>query len=148
MLMTTCLECGELSEQAHCPEHRPPEPPKHKPNNDKDYDWNWQKLSKRARRLQPFCSDCFRRDDLQADHSPEAWERKAAGKPIRLQDIDVVCGDCNIKRGPARGKNRRKNNIVNQQSLSPGGLGSTTTIPSPGPHSKFVLLSVSSEGVK
>src|SRR5699024_447299 len=105
MLMTTCLECGELSEQARCPEHRLPEPPKHKPNNDKDYDWNWQKLSKRARRLQPFCSDCFRRDDLQADHSPEAWERKAQGKPIRLEHIEVVCGPCNRRRGAARGNN-------------------------------------------
>jgi len=103
MLMTSCLECGEVSDGPRCELHRPKESPK--PETGKLYDWNWQKLSKRARRLQPFCSDCFAREDLQADHSPEAWERKAAGKPIRLQDIDVVCGDCNIKRGSARGDN-------------------------------------------
>ena len=103
MLMTSCLECGELSDQARCILHRPKESPK--PNNKRDYPWSWKKLSMRARRLQPFCSDCFRRDDLQLDHSPEAWERKAAGKPIRLEHTEVVCGPCNRRRGAARGNN-------------------------------------------
>src|SRR5690625_4902711 len=59
--------------------------------------------SQRARRLQPFCSDCGREDQLTADHSPAAWQRQAEGKPIRLEDIDVVCRRCNAERGPARG---------------------------------------------
>ena len=42
-----------------------------------------------------------RRRGLQADHLPSAWERKAAGKPLRLADVDVVCGACNRKRGSA-----------------------------------------------
>lgn len=53
--------------------------------------------------MQPFCLDCGATDDLQADHTPEAWARKAAGKAIRLQDIAVVCGRCNRDRGQARG---------------------------------------------
>jgi hypothetical protein len=64
----------------------------------------WRQLSKRARRAQSFCADCGSLEDLQADHSPEAWARKAAGLPIRLQDIDVVCSECNRRRGAARGR--------------------------------------------
>lgn len=131
MLMTTCLECGELSKQPYCDLHKTKESPK--PNANRDYDWNWQKLSKRARRLQPFCSDCFRRDDLQADHSPEAWERKEQGKPIRLQDIEVVCGACNIKRGSARG-----NNINHTR-----GIEVNQPPPHPRAESEFQILSVS-----
>lgn len=53
--------------------------------------------------MQPFCSDCGTSDNLTADHTPEAWERHDQGLAIRLQDIDVVCMMCNIKRGAARG---------------------------------------------
>lgn len=54
------------------------------------------------RRLQPWCSDCFTTVDLTCDHKPRAWKRKAEGKPIRLADVDVVCGPCNVKRGSLR----------------------------------------------
>jgi len=67
------------------------------------YDAQWDRLSKRARRMQPFCIDCGSTEDLQADHSPEAWARKAAGKAIRLVDIAVCCGACNRARRQARG---------------------------------------------
>ena len=67
------------------------------------YDAAWVRLSRRARRLQPFCSDCGREDDLTADHSPRAWARRDAGLPVRLEDVDVVCRVCNADRGPARG---------------------------------------------
>ena len=67
------------------------------------YDAAWERLSKRARRQQPFCSDCGREDHLTTDHSPEAWARREAGKPVRLEDVDVVCVWCNAERGPARG---------------------------------------------
>ena len=67
------------------------------------YDAAWVRLSKRARRLQPFCSDCGRTDHLTTDHSPEAWARREAGKPVRLEDVDVVCVWCNSDRGAARG---------------------------------------------
>lgn len=66
------------------------------------YDAAWVRLSKRARRLQPFCTDCGAVDDLTVDHTPEAWARKAAGKAIRLEDVDVVCRRCNARRGRAR----------------------------------------------
>lgn len=101
MTLKPCVVCGEPSAKSRCESHRPKD---RKPSRQqRGYDAAWQELSRRARRLQPFCTDCGATEDLQSDHSPEAWQRKAAGKTIRLQDIAVVCGDCNIRRGKARG---------------------------------------------
>jgi hypothetical protein len=36
------------------------------------------------------------------DHLPSAWERRAQRKPLRLKDIEVVCGECNRARGSSR----------------------------------------------
>lgn len=71
------------------------------------YGARWERLSKRARALQPFCLDCGTTENLTADHTPTAWERFDSGKSIRLQDIDVVCLPCNVARGPARGPRAR-----------------------------------------
>src|SRR5262245_65120704 len=66
------------------------------------YGTQWDKLSRRARRLQPWCTDCGATERLQADHLPSAWERQAAGKPIRLADVEVVCNVCNVRCGSSR----------------------------------------------
>ncbi len=101
-LLKPCLDCGALSERPRCPEHdqRPAEVKTS--STVRGYDTTWRKLSERARRLQPFCTDCGSIDDLTTDHSPKAWQRRAAGKPIRLRDVAVVCRSCNAKRGRAR----------------------------------------------
>ena len=106
-LMRPCVECGEPAEDTRCAEHTVSHravtrTPESRPSRRAGYTTAWDRLSKRARRLQPFCSDCGTRDDLTADHSPEAWRRHDAGKPVRLCDIDVVCRRCNSRRGPAR----------------------------------------------
>lgn len=102
MTLRACLVCGEPSDRSRCPEHRPRcnKPPREQ----RGYDYRWQQLSRRARRLQPWCIDCGATEDLQADHKPEAWQRKEAGLPIRLRDIEVRCGACNRKAGAARGR--------------------------------------------
>lgn len=102
MTLKPCLDCGEPTDRARCPEHTHDDAPKAAATA-RGYDWTWTKLSRRARKLQPFCTDSGSTEDLQADHSPEAWERKAAGKPLRLTDVAVVCGPCNRARGAARG---------------------------------------------
>lgn len=104
-LLKPCLSCGELSDETRCDEHRAVRlrMPKGSATS-RGYDYQWTKLSARARKLQPFCSDCGRVDDLTADHSPEAWDRKERGLIIRLKDIDVLCRPCNTKRGAARGE--------------------------------------------
>jgi hypothetical protein len=89
MTLRPCLDCGEPPALTPCPEHR-------------GYDAGWDRLSRRAGRLQPWCSDCGSTEDLQADHLPSAWERRAQRKPLRLKDIEVVCGECNRARGSSR----------------------------------------------
>ena len=115
-LLSVCADCGTVYERhtssAHCDECRPPrertarrirsEARRGTPKA-RGYDAAWHRLSKRARRRQPFCSDCGREDHLTTDHSPEAWQRREAGLPVRLEDVDVVCVWCNSERGPARG---------------------------------------------
>lgn len=99
MTARPCIGCGAVIDAGtRCPDCTPTEPSAHT----RGYDAAWTRLSRRARRLQPFCSDCGATNDLQADHTPEAWRRKAAGLSIRLQDVDVVCGPCNRARGAAR----------------------------------------------
>ncbi|GAA1663691.1 hypothetical protein GCM10010977_02490 [Citricoccus zhacaiensis] len=66
------------------------------------YDARWDALSRRARRIQDWCTDCGRPDMLQADHLPSAWHRHERGLPLRLQDVDVVCAACNTDRGSSR----------------------------------------------
>lgn len=101
MTLKPCVQCGEPSDQSRCPAHRPRCT---KPSSrTRGYDTAWTNLSRRARRLQPWCSDCGATEDLQADHTPEAWAAHDAGKPIKLTMIDVVCGPCNRRRGAARG---------------------------------------------
>lgn len=102
MTMRTCLDCGEPCDGSRCPAHDIKGTA-----TQRGYDAAWDRLSKRARRLQPFCTDCGATEGLQCDHLPEAWAAKAAGKPIKLTMIDVVCGPCNIARGAARGPTAR-----------------------------------------
>ncbi len=100
MTLRPCLGCGEPSPASWCLACRPPE---NKPSaTARGYDWAWQKLSTRARRIQPWCLDCGTTVDLTTDHSTQAWARKAAGLPIRLSDVAVVCRPCNSRRGRAR----------------------------------------------
>lgn len=106
MIQQPCLTCGEPTQGARCDLHKPKHPPK-KPTVERGYDSQWQKLSKRARELQPWCTVCGSTRDLQADHLPIAWERKAKGLAVRLQDVDVKCGPCNIKAGSARAGHKR-----------------------------------------
>lgn len=108
MTLRTCIECGELTDTERCELHQlrgrdKPSGGMHAQSpSERGYDGAWNRLSARARRLQPFCSDCGATEDLQCDHTPRAWARKAAGKAIRIKDVDVVCGPCNVRRGSAR----------------------------------------------
>lgn len=107
-LHNPCIECGQPTENTRCDRCKPEyvsRGPKDGSPRKIGYGTSWDKLSKRARRMQPFCSDCGTPEDLTCDHSPQAWERYESGLPIRLQDVDVVCRRCNTDRGAARGPN-------------------------------------------
>lgn len=104
-VLKPCLEagCGELSDGPRCDEHRPSATALRVGSPyERGYDQRWRRLSERARRLQPWCSDCGTDDDLTSDHLPSAWARRAAGLPLRLRDVEVVCRDCNAARGSSR----------------------------------------------
>lgn len=123
-LKSVCPECGQVFERvsssAYCTDCKPEEDHwilRGKTTAQRGYGSRWQKLSKRARQLQPFCSDCGKEYDLTADHSTTAWQRHEAGKSIRLQDIDVVCIDCNSARGAARGESINPRRKIVEQNL-------------------------------
>ena len=100
MTLRPCLGCGEPTDRTRCPGCQPAD---QRPSSTRrGYDAAWRRLSQRARRLQPFCDDCGAVADLTTDHTTEAWERHAAGLPIRLQDVAVVCRSCNARRGRAK----------------------------------------------
>lgn len=105
MTLRPCLDCGEPSTGPRCPDHTIDTKP---PAASRGYDRPWRNLSNRARRLQPFCLHCGATTDLQCDHTPEAWTRKAAGKAVRLSDVRVLCGACNRAAGAARGPQTRR----------------------------------------
>lgn len=102
MTLSPCIDCGAPTTGSRCSDHQLPSPPKTVSRAAAGYDSVWRRLSVRARRLQPWCSDCGTSDDLTTDHSTEAWKRRSEGKVIRLVDVDVVCRSCNSKRGRAR----------------------------------------------
>lgn len=114
-LRSVCAQCGTVYQRhrsgSKCEDCRPRDDGAKDSNrterkgtrHQRGYDNTWARLSARARRLQPFCLDCGSPDDLTADHNSRTWERKAAGKVLRLKDIDVVCRTCNGERGAARG---------------------------------------------
>jgi 5-methylcytosine-specific restriction protein A len=102
-LLKPCLDCGDLSGEIRCVEHSPNAVERRTTSSRaRGYDAAWDRLSARARRLQPWCLDCGTTEELTADHLPSAWQRKAAGLPLRLADVEVVCADCNAKRGSSR----------------------------------------------
>ena len=101
--MKPCLKCGEPSEGRRCEICAPPASVLRKTSaRERGYDAAWDRLSRKARRLQPWCSDCGTEEHLTADHLPGAWEREEAGLPLRLEDVEVVCNDCNVRRGSSR----------------------------------------------
>lgn len=94
MRLCTYNNCGEPCEDGRCTEHRPATRPDRGTATQRGYNSAWSRLSKQARRLQPWCSDCGTKTDLTGDHL--RWPA------LSLKDVDVVCRPCNSKRGAAR----------------------------------------------
>ena len=106
MTLRPCLDCGEPADGPRCADHRLPD---RKPSaRQRGYDAAHDRLSRRVRRMQPWCSGCGAVEELECDHLPIAWERKAAGLPIRECDVQVLCRSCNNFAGAARGPNNTR----------------------------------------
>ena len=107
-----CLGCGELTDASRCPScHTASETARNRGRGyrakDAEYDSTRRRLSARARRMQGYCSVCGTTQDLTTDHKPSAWQRKAQGKPIRLEDVDVLCRVHNSRAGSSKPGSQR-----------------------------------------
>ena len=97
MIARPCLDCGTPTDATRCPscaQDRPHERARGT-RTQRGYDNRWGRLSRRARRLQPWCIDCGTTSDLTTDHL--RWPART------LDDVEVVCRPCNSRRGPTRG---------------------------------------------
>ena len=103
-VLIPCGVCGDPSEKPRCHAHARTRARdiSRGTARSRGYDTHFDRISRRARALQPFCSDCGSRERLSADHSPRAWWRKLNGLAVRLEDISVVCSPCNSRRGESR----------------------------------------------
>lgn len=110
-LLKPCYICGELSERARCPAHRP----KHATKNptERGYDERYRRLRDKAVAMQPWCTDCLTTGEpgnpITLDHTAAAWVKVNAGKALTLKDVAdglliVRCLRCNIAAGNARGQ--------------------------------------------
>lgn len=140
-MMRACADCGEPTEAyGRCedctasPVAQAPGRHPSKSSTARGYGTAWRKLSERARRMQPYCSHCGSHDDLTCDHSPEAWDRYLAGKPIRLVDVDVLCRRCNSEKGRARPDASSRPSVPRSGAR---GVGVTSGGPTLGGEAKF-----------
>jgi 5-methylcytosine-specific restriction enzyme A len=93
-LRRPCLDCGVPTDAARCPTHTTDANVRRGSAAARGYDHRWRRLSRRAIRKQPWCTDCGTRDDLTGDHL--RWPART------LADVDVVCRGCNSRRGAVR----------------------------------------------
>lgn len=95
MTLKPCLECGEPADGTRCPDHPAPD----RSSRKHLHIWRsrrWTRLSKRLRRMQPWCSTCGSRDDLTVDHRVPL---NRGGDPFDLDNLDVLCRPCNSAKG-------------------------------------------------
>lgn len=139
-MMRPCLTCGSPSPGTRCPacqaERDARTDAARGSFRQRGYGRGWDTLSRRARRLQPFCSDCGSQENLTCDHLPGAWEKVAAGKRLTLRDVDVVCAGCNNRRGARR------------SAPVPTGGNPRSGTPVPANQAEFALLPTSPVGLR
>ena len=96
MTLRPCLTCGTPSTGPRCPEHTTDT--KHRPKGHVHTNTTrWKNLSKRLRKLSPFCELCGAREQLSVDHILPVSE---APELVYAEDnLRVGCLSCNGKRG-------------------------------------------------
>lgn len=101
--MKPCIVCGEPSSGPRCPEH-PREPRSGKAKTTTAITGNptaWKKLSRRLRRMQPWCSvpGCAN-TELTVDHIVPLVN---GGAPFDLANLQVLCRSHNAAKGRGKG---------------------------------------------
>ena len=98
MTLKPCLKCGEPCPEGRCDEHRVKEAPKRQtPQRLTRSRSTWINLSRRLRRIQPWCSIPGCTDtDLTVDHIVPLAK---GGDPYALTNLQVLCRSHNAAKG-------------------------------------------------
>lgn len=96
-LLKPCIMCGELSTRSRCPDHRLDDHPNRSTHHAHANTARWKQLSKKARKLAPFCETCGTRDDLTTDHIIPIDEDPDL--TYAIENLRVLCRTCNGRRG-------------------------------------------------
>lgn len=109
MTARPCVDCGDvIATGTRCDECRTIATPG-KFRDRTHAHWNtarWKRLSKRLRRMQPWCSTCGSTNDLTVDHIVPIALRPDL--TYTLSNLDVLCRSCNGRKDAAtrtRGSN-------------------------------------------
>jgi 5-methylcytosine-specific restriction endonuclease McrA len=86
-----CPGCGILVRKSRCDQCARLQTLRNPRRRHNQYDYEWQKLSRLARSLQPWCTKCGTNKDLTADHILSI----ANGGLNTLDNISVLCRRCN-----------------------------------------------------
>ena len=98
--MILCPNCRRLSDTSPCTACKRQANRRRGAPATRGYGVEWQALSRRARRMQPWCSTCGATEDLTVDHLVPLAETGTAVRPT-LADIQVLCRSCNSSKGAA-----------------------------------------------
>lgn len=94
-----CLDCGEPTSSSRCDPCSIERARRYNRRRGsataRGYGYDWQRLSAKARRLQPYCIDCGSTEDLTADHVVP----KGLGGPSTMSNVVVRCRSCNARKG-------------------------------------------------
>ena len=90
-----CSGCGVLVRDSRCSSCSRLQQLRNPRRRHSQYDYEWQKMSKLARTLQPYCTKCGTTKDLTADHILSI----AQGGLNTLDNISVLCRKCNSSKG-------------------------------------------------
>ena len=122
MTARPCLSCGEPSNGTRCPTCQAAKTSRTDRRrgsaHQRGYSSRWQRLSSRARRLQPFCLWCGSTGNLQTDHL--RWPAR------KLADVRVLCQTCHATAPARRGASAEQHETSSRVGRNPDGRGSQT----------------------
>ena len=97
MSLRPCLGCGDPTTGSRCPDCAIPRPSRPStPPHPKLRTAQWERLSKRLRKLTPFCELCEVTENLTVDHVIPLSQDDALAYVI--ENLRVLCRSCNSRR--------------------------------------------------
>lgn len=132
-MLKPCLDCGEPSEGTRCDEHRRAQVRDRSRARTRRTDTaRWKRLSRRLRKLSPFCEFCGATDTLSVDHIIPVSQRPDLEYVI--DNCRILCRSCNSARGDRVTDDERA--AVLQRIATRGGAPTRSDLPTSG-KSKF-----------